>query len=217
MPWTLGASESSQSPVHISIYMDSFTEHGCLPAFLPLLGKRNKIITTQSLPEMPSWPSLPISTIHLFHKAFANIYSFQWRISEASKAVMSLKVPENNQREVSNISYWVGLCDHWDHALIHPFIYLLMHSYSFILSSNNFLWNANHKHHSARYWGYNGDQGWQVLCLCETDSLGEGTDIKSIMYISDRDPSRYCDGEAFVALRMWNSCAILARASWKAL
>lgn len=201
--------------LHIDICMDSFTEHGCLPAFLLLLGG-GKIITTQSLPEMPSWPSLPISTYHLFHKAFTNVDFFQWRVGEASK-VMSLKVLESNQREVFNISCWVGLDGHWDHALIHPFIYVFMHSYSFILSFNNSLWNANYKHHSTRYWGYNGDQGWQVLCFYETDGRGGETDIKSIMYISnDTNPNRCCDGEAFVSLWILNSCAILARASWKA-
>lgn len=61
-----------------------------------------------------------------------------------------------------------------------------------------------------------GDQGWQVLCFYETDGLGGETDIKSIMYISsDINPSRCRDGEAVVALRMWNSRVILARASWK--
>ena len=69
--------------------MDLLTEHGCLPAFLLLLGRRIKVITTQRLPEMPSWTSLPISTFHLFHKAFTNIGFFQWRVSEASKEVMS--------------------------------------------------------------------------------------------------------------------------------
>ena len=95
MPWTWGAYVCSQSPMHINIYMDLFTECGCLPAFLLLLGRKTKIITTQSLPEMPFWPSLSISTFHLFHKDFIGIDSFQWTISEASKEVMSLKVLES--------------------------------------------------------------------------------------------------------------------------
>lgn len=215
MPWTWGAYECSQNLTHINIYMDSFTEHGCLPAFFLLVGRRNKIITTQSLPEIPSWPSLPISTFHLFHKAFTTIDFFQWRVGEAGNEVMSLKVLESNQREVSNISCWVGLGGHWDHALTHPFFtYSCILTYSVIrqLFVECQLWTSQ-----CRYWGYNGDQGWQVLCFHEMDGLGGETDIKSIMYISsDTNLSRCCDGEALVALRILKSCAILARASWKA-
>lgn len=72
-------------------------------------------------------------------------------------------------------------------------------------------------HRSARYWGYNDDQGRQVLCSYETDSLGGETDIKSIVYISnDKNPGRCSGREVFVALRIFSSCATLARASWKA-
>lgn len=76
----------------------SLAEYRCLPAFLLLLGRRIKIITAQRLPEMPSWPSLPIFTSHLFHKGFANIDFFQRRGSEASKYVIPLKVLEGDQR-----------------------------------------------------------------------------------------------------------------------
>lgn len=95
------------SPIHISIYMDLVTEHGCLPAF-PLLGRRIKIIATQRLPEMPSLLSLYISTFHLFHKAFTNT-CFSSEESVRPAEVMSLKDLNGDQREVSSISCCIGL------------------------------------------------------------------------------------------------------------
>ena len=171
-------------------------------SFPLLLGRRIKIIATQRLPEMPSLLSLYISTFHLFHKAFTNIGFFQWRVSEASKEVMSLKDLNGDQREVSNISCCIGLGDHWDHTWNHPF----MHSHSFILSFNISLWNANCKCQSARSWTYDSDQGIWGLCFHKTDSLGGETDIKLILCISgDVNPARCSAGEELVALRVFES------------
>lgn len=94
---------------------------------------------------MPSWPSLPISTFHLFHKG---VESYSTRVTGD---IMVTKIGE--------------------------FFY-----------------------------------------FCETDSLGGETDSKSTMYAScDENPVRCFGREALIALRKLSSCAILVRASGKAL
>lgn len=120
--WIWKAYEYSRSPIHVSIYMDLVTEHGYLPAFLSCLTEDSD----NSYSEIARNAFFAFS-IHfyfpLFHKAFTNIGFFQWRVSEVSKEVMSLKDLNGDQREVSNISCCIGLGDHWiRHEITHSCI-----------------------------------------------------------------------------------------------